>query len=148
MSNWCWAATSVSVAGYFGRSLNHNGTILARNQSNHVFAATGSSTNNVTRSFAVVQTDFSSFYSLSTTYVFSSINMSSVQSNIDAGIPVYIRIGWSGGGGHVIVLTGYNVLNLRVLDPSTGLHTWHPSGNVYNAYLGSGTWTHTMHNFS
>jgi hypothetical protein len=69
-----------------------------------------------------------------------------IQSEIDAGRPVGVRIGWFGGGGHFVIVRGYddtagNQL-VDVEDPWYG-----PSIVDYaafaTAYQGAGSWTDT-----
>jgi hypothetical protein len=56
------------------------------------------------------------------------------------------RIGWNGGGGHFVVLTGYRssgkVREVEVQDPWTGRSTLAVDAFATN-YKNSGTWTHT-----
>jgi hypothetical protein len=56
------------------------------------------------------------------------------------------RIGWNGGGGHFVVLTGYRsagkLKEVEVQDPWTGRSTLAVDVFAGN-YKNSGTWTHT-----
>ena len=69
-----------------------------------------------------------------------------IRSEIDAGRPVGARIGWSGGGGHFVLLTGYRsagkVREVDVQDPFTGRSTL-PLDQFSTRYKSTGTWTHT-----
>ena len=70
--------------------------------------------------------------------------MSSVESQVNGRRVVGARIGWSGGGGHFVILDGYNDASatLHVDDPFYG-----PSDISYDtfrtSYQGTGSWTHT-----
>jgi hypothetical protein len=69
-----------------------------------------------------------------------------VRAELDAGRPVGARIGWRGGGGHFVMLTGYRstgrVHEVDVQDPWTGRSTLAVDVFATN-YKNSGTWTHT-----
>jgi hypothetical protein len=77
----------------------------------------------------------------------SPATFAQIRAEIDAGRPVGARIGWSGGGGHFLVIYGYSRLlfsedYLDVDDPIYGKS--HLSFNDFSTnYQGSGTWTHT-----
>ena len=74
-------------------------------------------------------------------------DLEGVRREIDAGRPVCIRIGWSGGGGHFIAIEGYrdDDESVAVEDP------WHGTSDVPLAhfragrYQGTGRWTHTYY---
>ncbi len=67
-------------------------------------------------------------------------------NEIDAGQPVGVRIGWSGGGGHFVVIAGYTELSLSrwlaMRDPWFGNSSVGWSG-LQTSYQGTGSWTHT-----
>ena len=69
-----------------------------------------------------------------------------LRTEIVAGRPVMARVGWSGGGGHFVVLTGYRWISGRaavdIQDPWSGSSTL-PVDDFAGNYKGSGTWTHT-----
>jgi hypothetical protein len=69
-----------------------------------------------------------------------------LRAELDAGRPVGARIGWRGGGGHFVMLTGYKstsgVHEVDVQDPWTGRSTLNVDEFATN-YKSSGTWTHT-----
>jgi hypothetical protein len=69
-----------------------------------------------------------------------------VRREIDAGRPVGARIGWNGGGGHFVMLSGYrsrgSVREVVVQDPWTGRSRL-PIDVFANNYKNSGRWTHT-----
>jgi hypothetical protein len=70
-----------------------------------------------------------------------------IRAEIDAGRPLGVRIGWSGGGGHFVIIEGYTEaggLFLRVEDPWFGTSTV-TDGTLRTAYQGTGSWTHTYY---
>jgi hypothetical protein len=71
-----------------------------------------------------------------------------VRDEIDAGRPVGARIGWSGGGGHFMVIYGYSrVLGTTYFDIDDPIYgKSHPTVSDFSSnYQGSGTWTHTYY---
>jgi hypothetical protein len=69
-----------------------------------------------------------------------------VRAEIDAGRPVGARIGWSGGGGHFMVIYGYSLVAgveyFDIDDPIYGKNHLTVADFASN-YQGSGSWTHT-----
>jgi hypothetical protein len=125
-------------------------TTVPTTQSNHVYKVAGSFTYNQPRSLSLVQSDFSSCYSLSSTYSSSNLDATTTNNQLYANKPVYVRIQWSGTtDGHFILITGYLTANslYQVMDPSTGSHSYHSFSSITSSYLSSGTWTHTLYNF-
>lgn len=69
-----------------------------------------------------------------------------VREEIDAGRPVSARIGWSGGGGHFMVIYGYSrFLGMEYFDIDDPIYgkSHLAVSDFANNYQGSGTWTHT-----
>ncbi len=70
-----------------------------------------------------------------------------VQQEVDSIQPLGVRIGWSGGGGHFVILDGYETSNgqtLSVRDPWYGSSTY--SYNTFRtSYQGNGSWTHSYY---
>jgi hypothetical protein len=68
-----------------------------------------------------------------------------VRTEIDGGRPLGVRIGWSGGGGHFVIVEGYKPCpeqRVAIDDP------WYGASDLtYNAfvssYQGTGSWTHS-----
>lgn len=71
---------------------------------------------------------------------------STLRAELDAGRPVAARIGWNGGGGHFVVLTGYRAVadarEVEVQDPWTGTSRI-PLDTLATNYKSAGRWTHT-----
>jgi hypothetical protein len=73
--------------------------------------------------------------------------LSRIRSQLDAGRPVGARIGWAGGGGHFVMISGClddatGVLEVR--DPIYGTSEISISAFA-SSYQGSGSWTHTYY---
>jgi len=138
-SNWCWAAASTSI-------LNISG-YLSLTQSSFANTVQGNSNNN-TRAINTVSSDFSTHYSVSTTYSSGTLSFSSIQGKVTANKPIYSHVDWSGGGAHHVVISGYDISGqtLRIMDPGQNLGgAWQyvtRSDFVSGNYRGSGTWSY------
>jgi len=67
-----------------------------------------------------------------------------LEGELARNCPVAIRIGWSGGGGHFVVIDGSATSNgtVHVQDPIYGTSDI-SQGTLATAYQGTGSWTHT-----
>jgi hypothetical protein len=143
-SNWCWAATARSVSHFYwwwspwsqclvvnaelGRSDCCNGTVPSPCNIPWFLDKSLARTNN--------------FVSI----VSGQASFQQVCDEINAGRPVGARIGWSGGGGHFMIIYGYSLVAgveyFDIDDPIYGKSHLTVSDFASN-YQGSGTWTHT-----
>ena len=73
--------------------------------------------------------------------------LSAIRAQLAAGRPVGARIGWAGGGGHFVVISG-------CLNDATGILEVRDSmygtseisiASFASSYQGSGSWTHTYY---
>ncbi len=142
-SNWCWAATSTSVShfywswSYWTQCLVANGELgLTDCCDSSVPAAC-----NVPWYLDSVLDRTKNLVSYSGVASFET-----VRAEIDAGRPVGARVGWSGGGGHFMVIYGYSILGgtqyFNIDDPIYGKSSLTVADFTHN-YQGSGSWTHT-----
>ena len=142
-TQWCWAAVSVSVVAYYdaGTSWTQcqmvcqeldqssccgDGSTQACNQPWYLDQA-------LTRAGALVRKEPA-----------PSTGLGPANDEIQAGRPVCARIGWSGGGGHVVVIEGYRYDREQIAldDPWSGASDL-PVNTFRAAYQGNGTWTHS-----
>jgi hypothetical protein len=144
-SNWCWSATTASVNRYYNPYSTWTQCSLANaHLGQTTCCANGSSPQcNVPSVLSDVLTLAGNLRS----FEGQSAALSKLQPEIDAGRPVAARIGWSGGGGHFVVLEGYRAgitSMVAVEDPIFG-----SSDITYDTfrtnYQGSGSWTHTYY---
>jgi Papain-like cysteine protease AvrRpt2 len=143
-TNWCWSACATSASLFYDPSSTwaqctlvtaelgaggccQNGSSAACNQPYYLDRAL-TRTGNLAR------------------FVGGRVGLDKLRTEINAGRPVAARVGWSGGGGHFVVLTGYRWTGGRavvdVRDPWSGSTTI-PLDEFASSYKGSGTWTHT-----
>ncbi len=142
-SNWCWAATATSVSHFYWFLSNWAQCLVAN-------AELG--LNNCCNSPVPVACNVPWYLdrALSRTNNFVSITgqitFQQVRDEIDAGRPVGARVGWSGGGGHFMVIYGYSTIGgtdyFDIDDPIYGKSHLAVTDFADN-YQGSGTWTHT-----
>lgn len=142
-TNWCWAATATSVSHYFWSWSTWTQCRVANGElgRSDCCSATVPGACNVPWFLdrALDRTD--NFVSMSGVASFET-----VRAEIDAGRPVGARVGWSGGGGHFMVIYGYSVHGgdqyFDIDDPIYGKSRLTVSDFTSN-YQGSGSWTHT-----
>jgi hypothetical protein len=144
-SNWCWAATSKSVSHFYGRFLNPwtQCKIASSELGQTCCTSPVPGPCNVPwyldRALARTQ-NFVSFG--------GQMSWSDVKAQVDQGLVVGTRIGWSGGGGHFMVIYGVSkILNteyFHIDDPIYGKSILTVS-QFSNNYQGSGSWTHSYH---
>jgi Papain-like cysteine protease AvrRpt2 len=142
-SNWCWAATATSVSHFYWllsawtQCLVANGELGLSNCCNSSVPAAC----NVPWYLDRALTRTNNFVSIT-----GQVTFQQVRDEIDAERPVGARIGWSGGGGHFMVIYGYSTVAgtdyFDIDDPIYGKSHLAVS-EFANNYQGSGTWTHT-----
>jgi len=142
-SNWCWAATSTSVSHFYWFLSTWTQCKVANAELGHSDCCSSPvpSPCNVPWYLDRALTRTNNFVSITGPATFTQI-----RTEIDAGRPVGARIGWSGGGGHFMVIYGYTLLlgveYLDIDDPIYGKSHITLDEFSHN-YQGSGSWTHT-----
>ena len=120
-SNWCWAATATSVSRFYWLWSTWTQCRVANGELGRTDCcdSTVPSACNVPWYLERALTRTSNF--VSTT---GQASFQQVRDEIDAGRPVGARIGWSGGGGHFMVIYGYSFIagveHLDIHDPIYG----------------------------
>ncbi|MFT3705771.1 MAG: papain-like cysteine protease family protein [Agriterribacter sp.] len=143
-SNWCWAATANSVSHFYATFLNPWSQCKIASQEQGL-----SCCNTPTPSGCNVPWYLDKALDRTHNYVsFSSGTMTweAVKAEIDKGLVVGTRIGWSGGGGHFMCIYGVSRIGstkyFHIDDP-----IYHKSiltvDQFSNNYQGSGSWTHS-----
>jgi hypothetical protein len=168
MSNWCWAATSLSVAKYYNASYQDTQCQLVTKAFQDPLASRfypgdgpkkpltqdqscckDSSLGNYTYYITAVSEKLNLLESWSK----SVITLAQILEKLMGGQPIIVRIGWDGGGGHFVVLSGqYSDKSAEgvtqdwvvINDPWSGMSFMRMVGDSFSTkYQGSGTWTHT-----
>jgi len=144
-SNWCWSAVGTSVAQFF-----HSGTTW--NSQCQLAAAelgatccpdgTNPGTCNVPWYLDRTLTRTGNY----NTYGSGAATVAQIQTEINGGRPLGVRIGWLGGGGHFLVVTGFSnsgaVDYVTVQDPIYATSTLTYSA-FCSSYQSTGSWTHS-----
>lgn len=142
-SNWCWAATATSVSHYFWRWSTWTQCRVANAELGHTDCCQTPvpSECNVPWYLDRALTRTQNFVSIT-----GRVSFDQVRDEINAGRPVGARIGWSGGGGHFMVIYGYSLIgggeHFDIDDPIYG-KSHIPVSEFSNSYQGTGSWTHT-----
>lgn len=142
-SNWCWAATAVSVSRYFWRRSTWTQCRVANAElaQRNCCSSPVPSPCNVPWYLDRSLTRTRNFVSITGVVTFEQ-----VKAEIDKGRPVGARVGWSGGGGHFMVIYGYSMIGgaeyFDIDDPIYG-KSHIPVSEFTSSYQGSGSWSHT-----
>jgi len=139
-TNWCWAAVATSVAGFY--ESNDGGAQCELVNAERGLAkccASGSDDDcNVAWYLDKALTRVGHFRDLSE----AKAPWDTVTTEVDANHPLGVRIEWNGGGGHFVIVAGYDGEMLEIRDP-----WWGDSSVAYDSfpdsYQGSGSWTHS-----
>jgi hypothetical protein len=144
-TNWCWAATANSVSHYFSRWSTWAQCSIANAELGHndCCQMPVPSDCNVPWYLDRALTRTNNFVSITGPATFQQ-----VRDQINIGRPVGARIGWSGGGGHFMVIYGYSLIGgdeyFDIDDPIYG-KSHIPVSEFSTSYQGTGTWTHTYY---
>jgi hypothetical protein len=141
-NNWCWAATATSVSHYYWPISTWTQCLVASNELSLTCCD----------SPVPGACDIPWWLSKALTLTKNLVNVTgpaafqAVRDEIDAGRPVGARIGWSGGGGHFMVIYGYSLIGdveyFDIDDPIYGKSHLTVS-DFSNNYQATGTWTDT-----
>ena len=140
--NWCWAATSTSVSHYYWYRSRWTQCRVACAELNLQTCCEIPAPDdcNVPWFLDKALTRTQNFVSIS-----GPIPFNEVRAEIDAGRPVGARIGWSGGGGHFVVIYGYTkVLAQEYFDIDDPIYgkSHLKVADFSNHYQTTGSWTH------
>lgn len=144
LSNWCWAAVSVSVRRYYDpastltQCQNANDTL---GRTNCCEPSQNSSCNQQNYLYAALQKAGCYRGKLS-----HDANWQMIIDEIENGNPICARSRWNDGGGHFVSIVGYKsaegVRFVSVEDPYYGYETM-TDERFRQRYRGEGQWTHS-----
>jgi len=142
-TQWCWAATSVSVAKYYRSWSTWTQCGMVNAEKGQSTCCTNGSSDACNQPH-VLNAPLSRAQVLDH-MVSATVTYAELRAEIAAGRPVAWRIGWSGGGGHFAVIEGYRVGSqwVAVDDPWYGESDVPLTTLTGGTYQGTGTWTHT-----
>jgi hypothetical protein len=144
-TQWCWAACSASVSTFFDGASTWT-------QCGIVNAELGQSTCCQDGSTAQCNQPWYLDLALQRTgnlasWAAGTVTLAQVRSEVRRRRPVGARIGWSGGGGHFVMIAGYRCRDggwLDIRDPIFGASDV-PLAIFTSSYQGTGSWTHTYY---
>jgi hypothetical protein len=142
MSMWCWAAVAVAVDRYFSPNSSWSQCKLAAK----VLGKADCCTNPQACNSAAKLQDALRAVGRFKEHHKSAMSFDALRARLDAGFPVGVRIGWGGGGGHFVLVTGYRWIEgepaLEICDPQllNGLCRY---DDFVSAYCAAGKWTHS-----
>jgi hypothetical protein len=141
-TNWCWAAVSYSVNAHFGGT-SWSQCRIAEEELQHADCCTNPQ-QGCNRSW-FLQKALTRVGNLQR-FTGGAKTFAALVSEIDNGLPLACRIGWTLGGGHFVAIDGYleqdTVQDVDVCDPWFGDATMSYDTFVKN-YQGKGSWTHS-----
>lgn len=145
-TQWCWSAVATSTSIFYNSLSIWTQCLLANAALQQTTCCTnpGSSVCNISwyldRALGITGNLVS--------VVGSAAAFNDIQDQTNQGLPLGARQGWSGGGGHFMILTGVNNLNntqmVAVEDPWYG-PSYIPYNTFVSGYHGTGKWTHTYY---
>jgi hypothetical protein len=145
-TNWCWAATSVSVSAYFNPATTWTQCKLVNAEFGRADCCTNGSSTDCNRGVGSLGPYNSSSGPLTKTGNLTSCSWAAgskadIAREIIKGLPLCVGVYWSGGGGHALAIIGLNCgLNMvAVADPWYGSSDWTLAAFT-TAYQGTGQW--------
>lgn len=141
-SQWCWAGVSASVSRYYVPSSTWTQCRIANQQwgRNDCCGSGAAGACNNPSTLGTALTTVGHFDRQTSAQ--ESLQM--LETELVAGRPLCIRVGWSGGGGHFVVASGVEDDGfVWVSDPGGGTTSLVAYDTLRTAYRGSGTWTHS-----
>lgn len=148
-SQWCWAAASQSILGYYG--LDHSQCMIAeytrtvatwQNFGNiHCCSGACNYWNYLQGTAGSIQDILMNFGQMETIWVSSYLTQTHIQAEIAGNRPFVIRWGWTSGGGHFVVGHGIDQDYLMYMDPLYGFKIADYSWVVQSA---NHQWTSTL----
>ncbi|CAN5266205.1 hypothetical protein BH10PSE9_BH10PSE9_09120 [soil metagenome] len=145
-TNWCWAATSTSVSHFYYSASGWSQCSVAGAELGRTDCCNASvpSACNVPWYLDRALTRTANFSSI----VGGTITYAQILAELKAGRVIGARIGWSGGGGHFMVIYGCARVGsthyVDIDDPIFG-KSHITLATFTSSYQGSGSWTHTYY---
>ena len=141
-TNWCWSAVSVSTSRFYNSASQWTQCSLANQQLGQTSCCNDGSTSGCNQTWyldqALAETGNLDAWQSGT------VSQQILEGEIVRRLPIGVRIGWSGGGGHFVIVDGATAANttVHVEDPIYGTSDIAYS-TLASSYQGSGSWTHT-----
>jgi hypothetical protein len=139
-TQWCWAATSISVSRYFNSSSRWTQCTMVNQSFNMTDCCVNGSSPGCNQPWFLDE-------ALRISRNFHDIEprragLPETTAEIDADRPLCLRIGWNTGGGHFVAIYGYSGTMINIGDPWWG-NSAIDFNNFPEQYQTGGNWTHT-----
>jgi hypothetical protein len=151
---WCWAALGTSITLFFDAKSPLTQCALAGSFLKQAPGFCCSDTN-AAGPQCNLYSDLSKVLTSTDTladFEEGTLPLQSIRAQINNAVPIAARIGWDGGGGHFVMVTGIgpddprgdNFTLVEIEDPSQSYYGSHfvPFATLVKGYRGLGTWTH------
>jgi Papain-like cysteine protease AvrRpt2 len=140
-SNWCWAATSKSVAAYYDPATTWTQCRVADAEKGQTTCCVNGASA-ACNAYGTLDTSLTTVGHLDH-MVGAQVPYSDVIAQMRAGRPVGARTAWSGGGAHFVCLIGTLAGDMYAVDDPISGKSDVTEAAFKTSYLASGTWTHT-----
>jgi hypothetical protein len=142
-SNWCWAATSKSVAAYYDPATTWTQCAIANGEKGQTTCCTNGSSS-ACNAYGTLDTSLQRVGHLDH-MVGGTATYDEVMGQMRAGRPLGARTAWSGGGAHFVAIIGALAGDLYAIDDPI-YHKSDVSEDTFKtAYQGTGSWTHSYY---
>ncbi len=156
-SNWCWAASSVDILKFYGKSRTQcsvvnwaYGRTDACTSAPFYWSSSANTPNAMYGSNGSIQAILSNSGVYSTGQAYAS-SWNTLVNDVNAGRPFVIRFGWYSGGGHFVV--GYGYYDLQGTQTVGYMNPWPGEGYTWSTYAWTvnaaydHSWTHTLRTY-
>src|SRR5258707_1146304 len=145
-SNWCWAATSTSVAQFYNPSSGWTQCLVANGELSRTDCC-GTGASGACNVPWYLDTALQLVGRLDH-WNTSVVTIAHIDAEVTYARPLCLRVAWSGGGAHFLAIRGHFVSGgtdfISVDDPIYGKSDVNYSV-LKTSYQGSGTWTHSYY---
>ncbi|KAA5806163.1 MULTISPECIES: papain-like cysteine protease family protein [Thermoanaerobacterium] len=128
--NLCWATSTSMIISYFKGDTTDRTVEIAKDKYGTNFNQPGYTTD--------AEYYVKKYTSKAGSIQYNSLSYTAVQYQINHGGPIYTRIQWTSGGGHAMVIKGYDTSTNYVIynDPWDG----YGHGATYSYYVSNSSW--------
>lgn len=138
-TNWCWAGCSTATAHFFDPASSWSQCKVANAELGQTACCTNPGPCNVYGYLNQALNIVGHFQGMAST----TEPDATITAQVNAGLPLGVRVQWSGGGAHFIMVVGGGPNDMvLVKDPIYGM-SYIPYNTLATSYQGSGTWTHS-----
>jgi hypothetical protein len=141
-TNWCWAAVSTSTSLFYNAASGWTQCKVANAELGQTTCCTNGTSTACNKLWYLDRalTRTGNLRSV----VSGTITFALIQAEINGNSPIGARIGWTGGGGHFVVIDGFDstTQSITIRDPLFGTSTYVLAA-FSTKYRQSGAWTHT-----